>query len=241
VDGHDIWEDWIIKEDEMRKKANWLISKEVPLQNMKLKQMEIAFKKVLDVDMVKEVAVEVLTIVDLGMENNAAEPALNIPLESLEQDDRIPTPTPNPVQTQTLTKTPTPSIDPANPYIRRTGKMTKKEKKELPVKNTKMTAWVRKGVKQVQPVQPVQEPVNGVDMDWEVAPDVDKPWRLLVAQIKTAEYRRVLEVKKMVYGWVSDMVDMVDMVDSIESVSVIGNILEAVIETSCMEGITRSV
>jgi hypothetical protein len=119
----------------------------------------------------------------------------NITMESVEQDDRIPTPTPNPVQTQTQTKTPTPSIDPASLYIRRTGKMTKKKKKELAVKNAKMTAWVRKGVKQVQPVQPVQEPDNGDDMDWEVAPDVDKPWRLLVAQSKTAEYCRVLEVR----------------------------------------------
>ena len=84
----------------MRRNENWLISKEVPLPNMKLKQMEIAFKKVLDVDMVKEVAVKVLTIVDLGMENNASEPELNITLESVEQDDWIPTPTPTQTQSK---------------------------------------------------------------------------------------------------------------------------------------------
>ena len=81
----------------------------------------------------------------------------------------------------------------------------------------------------------MQEPDYGVDMDWEVAPDVEKPWRKMVAQSKTAEYKRVLEVKKMVSRLV------VDMVDSIESVSVINSIMEAVIKTSCVEGMTRSV
>ena len=98
-----------------------------------------------------------------------------------------------------------------------------------------MTAWVSQSVKKVEPVQPVQEPDNGVDMDWEVAPDVDKPWRKMVAQSKTAEYRRLLEVKRMVSGMV------VDMVDGIESVSVINSIMETVIESSCVEGMTRSV
>ena len=81
----------------------------------------------------------------------------------------------------------------------------------------------------------MQEPDYGVDMDWEVAPDVDKPWRKMVAQSKTAEYKRFLEVKKRVSGMV------VDMVDSTESVSVISSVMEAVIETSCVEGMTRSV
>ena len=146
VEGHDIWEDWVIKEGEMRSKTNWLISKEVPLPNMKLNKMEIDFKKVLDVDMVKEVAVEVVTIVGLDLETNAAEPELNITLEPVMQDDSMPTPT--------QTQTPTPSIEPASPYIRRTGKMTKKEKKELAGRNTKMTALVSKSVKQVEPMQP---------------------------------------------------------------------------------------
>ena len=82
----------------MRNKVNWLISKEEPLPNMKLKQMEIDFKKVLDVDSMKEVTVEVdnntetvtvevdnnteiVTIV--GQEKNAAELELNITLESM--------------------------------------------------------------------------------------------------------------------------------------------------------------
>ena len=81
VEGHDIWEDWVLKEDEMRNRTSWLISKEVNLPNMKLKQMEIEFKKVLDVDMVKEVAVEVVTLVGLDLETEAAEPELNITLE----------------------------------------------------------------------------------------------------------------------------------------------------------------
>ena len=121
---------------------------------MKLKQMEIEFKNVLDVDMVKEVAVDVVTLVGLDLETDAAEPELNITLEPTMQDDGMPTPT----QSQTQTPTPTPSINQASPYIRRTGKMTKKEKKELAGKNTKMTAWVSKSVKNVEPVQPVQEP-----------------------------------------------------------------------------------
>ena len=119
----------------MRNKVNWLISKEDPLPNMKLKQMEIDFKKVLDVDSMKEVTVEVenntktvtvevdnnIEIVTIiGQENNAAELVLNITVESVEQDEKLPTP----------------SIDPGSPYIRRTGKMTKKEKKELASKNT---------------------------------------------------------------------------------------------------------
>ena len=89
----------------------------------------------------------------------------------------------------------------------------------------------------MQPVQYVQEPDNGVeaDMDWEVAPDVDRPWRRMIAQSKTAEYRRLLEVKQMVSGMV------ISMVDSIESVSVVNNILEAVIDTSYVEGMTMCV
>jgi hypothetical protein len=183
VDGHDIWEDWLIKEGEMRNKVNWLISKEEPLPNMKLKQMEIDFKKVLDVDSMEEVTVEVeintekvtveadnhTEIVTIVSQENAAE--MNITSESVEQDERPPNPRAG------------------SQYIRKTGRMTKKEKKEIASKNTKMTDWIRKGIKPVQPVQHVQEPDNGVeaDMDWEVAPDVDRPWRRMIAQSKTAE------------------------------------------------------
>ena len=62
--------------------------------------------------------------------------------------------------------------------------MTKKEKKELASKNTKMTDWVRKGAK---PVQPIQEPDLCVElnMDWEVAPDMDRTWRKMVAKSRT--------------------------------------------------------
>ena len=236
VEGHDIWEDWLLKEDEvrneMRNRTSWLVSKEVNIPNMKLKQMEIEFKKVLDVDMGKEVAVEGVTTAGLDQETTtAADPEVHISLEPIWQDDSMPTPT----QSQTQTPTPTPSIDQASPYIRRTGKMTKKEKKELAAKNTKMTAWVSKSVKKIEPVQPVQESEDEVDMDWEVAPDVDKPWRKMVAQSKTAEYRRLLEVKRMVSGMIEDVVD------SIESVSVINSIMETVIETSYVEGMTRRV
>ena len=63
-------------------------------------------------------------------------------------------------------------------------------------------------------------------MDWEVALDVDRTWRRMVAKSRTDEYRRLLEVKKMV----SEMV--INVVDSIEAVSVVNNIMEAVIGTS---------
>ena len=57
--GHDTWEDWLVKEGEMRSTANWLKSKEDPIPNMKLKQMELNFKKVLGIDNMKDVAVKV--------------------------------------------------------------------------------------------------------------------------------------------------------------------------------------
>ena len=43
----------------MKSTANWLNRKEDPLPHMKLKQMERNFKKVLGIDNMKDVAVEV--------------------------------------------------------------------------------------------------------------------------------------------------------------------------------------
>jgi hypothetical protein len=43
-----------------------------------------------------------------------------------------------------LTNRPTTKTRSMNQYVRRTGKMTKKEKKELASKNTKVTDWMSK-------------------------------------------------------------------------------------------------
>ena len=66
-------------------------------------------------------------------------------------------------------------------------------------------------------------------MDWDVAQDVNRNWRRMVAKSRTEEYHRLLEVKRMV----SEMVT--DVVDSIEAVSVASDIIESIIGTSYVE------
>ena len=107
--------------------------------------------------------------------------------------------------------------------------MTKKEKKELASKNTKMTDWIGKDAKHVQPVQE-QNLAMELDMDLEVAPDVDRAWRKMLAKSKTDEYRRLQGFKKMVSELVTDMVN------SSEAESVGNNIMEAILYTSYVEG-----
>ena len=58
----------------------------------------------------------------------------------------------------------------------------------------------------------MQQPDLAVELDWEVAPNVDRTWRRMVSKMVT------------------------DVVDNIEAVSVVSNIVEADIGTSYVEG-----
>ena len=91
-------------------------------------------------------------------------------------------------------------------------------------KNKKMTDWIRKDTHPIHPVtqQPDQVPEQAVEqeMEWEVAPDMDKNWRRMMAKSKKEEYQRVHGVKMMV----SDIVT--DIANRVEAVAVVGNILE---------------
>ena len=60
---YDIWEDWLVRKEEMSKKSDWINSKEEPLPNLRLNQMELNFRKVLDSKSMTEVVVEVVVAV----------------------------------------------------------------------------------------------------------------------------------------------------------------------------------
>ena len=98
-------------------------------------------------------------------------------------------------------------------YIRKTGKMTKKVRKELTSK--KMTACIQKDANPMPtvPKLSVQAPELAVEqeIEWEVAPDVDRNWRRMVAKSKAEECHRLMHgVKKMVSEIVMDMADRVE-------------------------------
>ena len=107
--------------------------------------------------------------------------------------------------------------------------MTKKEKKEIASNNTKVTGWISKRVVQVQPVQELDMDTE-LGMEWEVTPDVDRSWRIMLAKSKKDEYHRLQGVKVMV----TEMV--MDMVNGCESASVSDGILETILYDSYVEG-----
>ena len=67
-------------------------------------------------------------------------------------------------------------------------------------------------------------------MEWEVTPDVDRPWRIILAKSKKDEYHRLQRVKVMV----TEMV--MDMVNGCEPASVVAGIIESILYNSYVEG-----
>ena len=197
---HDIWEDWIVRKEEMSKKSDWLNSKEDPLPNLRLKQMELNFRKVLDSKSMTGVVVEVVVAVpevEQKLNTNPEPAGQERKVEGTSDTDQSTTQAqnsqPQPQSCQPKSNgagmkniTPTPKTGTPTQYVRRTGKMTKKEKKELASKNTKMTDWMGKRAKPLQPVQE-QNMAMELEMDWEVARDVDRAWRKMLAKSKTDE------------------------------------------------------
>ena len=67
-------------------------------------------------------------------------------------------------------------------------------------------------------------------MEWEDAPDTEKTWRLTVAKEKTELSRRKFMNKVMVMEMVKELVSMV------ESTSVVGGVMDKLIEVSSFMG-----
>ena len=238
----------------------WFNAENENVPSSKLKQLELNFAKILDnknvseEDTPKGVVPETPIIEQEGTEAPEIETEVDNDSKELEEQtisvleisatqDQNCQPQPQNCQPQQQycqpqpkdcankisTNVPTTKPGSGSPYVRRTGKMTKKEKKEIASKNTKVTSWVSKRSVQVQPVQEQDMDIE-LGMEWEVTPDVDRSWRIMLAKSKQDEYHRLQGVKMMVNEMVTDMVN------SCEPASVVAGIIESIMYNSYVEG-----
>ena len=104
--------------------------------------------------------------------------------------------------------------------------MSKKEARNIAAKNKRMKDWVRKVSTPTRSMVSDMEQGDleiAPDMEWEDALDIEKAWRLAIAKEKTESSRR-------------RFLNKVIVMEMVESTSVVGGVIDNLIEASSLMG-----